>query len=128
VGIPVLQGGEDVNAVIYRQSARALARCFAECLAHLAGPTATIRRPASRRSVRCWKEPSRSRATSLAVTTCRSGRRACRPVQITDTANFRNPHYHRSGDTPETLDYHRLADVVAATALAVERVAERIDG
>jgi len=48
-------------------------------------------------------------------------------VQITDTANFRNPHYHRSGDTPETLDYHRLADVVAATALAVERVAERID-
>jgi Zn-dependent M28 family amino/carboxypeptidase len=46
-------------------------------------------------------------------------------VQITDTANFRNPHYHRPSDTPGTLDYDRLADVIAAAAIAVERVASR---
>jgi hypothetical protein len=44
-------------------------------------------------------------------------------VQITDTANFRNPHYHRPGDLPDTLDFGRLADVVASAALAVERLA-----
>ena len=27
----------------------------------------------------------------------------------TDTAEFRNPHYHRATDTPETLDYVRAA-------------------
>jgi hypothetical protein len=27
---------------------------------------------------------------------------------ITDTAFYRNPNYHDSGDTPETLDYDRL--------------------
>ena len=29
-------------------------------------------------------------------------------VMITDTAFFRNPHYHRKSDTPDTLDYQRL--------------------
>ena len=29
----------------------------------------------------------------------------------TDTAEFRNPHYHRPSDTPETLDYEFLAGV-----------------
>lgn len=33
-------------------------------------------------------------------------------VMVTDTAEFRNPHYHRSTDTPETLDYERMALVV----------------
>ena len=33
-------------------------------------------------------------------------------VLITDTAFMRNPHYHTSHDTPETLDYVRLAEVV----------------
>jgi Zn-dependent M28 family amino/carboxypeptidase len=33
-------------------------------------------------------------------------------VMITDTATFRNPNYHRASDTPETLDYVRLAAVV----------------
>ena len=31
---------------------------------------------------------------------------------LTDTAWFRNPHYHQLGDTPETLDYARLAETV----------------
>lgn len=40
-------------------------------------------------------------------------------VQITDTANFRNPHYHQPTDLPATLDYTRMADLVAATAAVI---------
>jgi len=29
----------------------------------------------------------------------------------TDTAEFRNPHYHQVSDTPETLDYNFLLNV-----------------
>jgi Zn-dependent M28 family amino/carboxypeptidase len=36
----------------------------------------------------------------------------------TDTAEFRNPHYHRDSDTPDTLDYDFIADV---TRLALAR-------
>jgi Zn-dependent M28 family amino/carboxypeptidase len=32
-------------------------------------------------------------------------------VLWTDTANFRNPHYHRPSDTPDTLDYAFMSDV-----------------
>ena len=41
-------------------------------------------------------------------------------VMITDTAPFRNPNYHQSTDTPETLDYDRMARV----ALGIQRVVE----
>jgi hypothetical protein len=34
-------------------------------------------------------------------------------VMVTDTAPFRYPHYHRPSDTPDRLDYERLARVVA---------------
>jgi hypothetical protein len=37
-------------------------------------------------------------------------------LMLTDTANFRNPHYHRTTDLPATLDFRRLAAVTAATA------------
>jgi hypothetical protein len=33
-------------------------------------------------------------------------------VMVTDTAFFRNPNYHRPTDTPDTLDYRRMAQVV----------------
>lgn len=33
-------------------------------------------------------------------------------VMVTDTAFLRNPNYHRPTDTPDTLDYRRMADVV----------------
>lgn len=33
-------------------------------------------------------------------------------VMVTDTAFLRNPNYHTSGDTPDTLDYRRMAQVV----------------
>ncbi len=33
-------------------------------------------------------------------------------IMVTDTAFYRNPNYHAHGDTPETLDYKRMTDVV----------------
>jgi Zn-dependent M28 family amino/carboxypeptidase len=33
-------------------------------------------------------------------------------VMITDTSFFRNPHYHTSRDTPETLDYEKMSQLV----------------
>lgn len=45
-------------------------------------------------------------------------------IQVTNTANFRNPNYHRATDTPDTLDYETLARIVAATALLIERLAD----
>lgn len=44
-------------------------------------------------------------------------------MMITDTANFRYQHYHRSTDTPEKLNYQRLADIVAASALSLAATA-----
>lgn len=35
-------------------------------------------------------------------------------VMLTDTAFFRNPHYHQSSDTPETLNYEKMSAVVDA--------------
>jgi Zn-dependent M28 family amino/carboxypeptidase len=32
-------------------------------------------------------------------------------VMLSDTAYFRNPHYHMSSDTADTLDYDKMADV-----------------
>ena len=37
----------------------------------------------------------------------------------TDTAEFRNPHYHQSTDTPETLDYEFLTGVTRLLVHAV---------
>jgi Zn-dependent M28 family amino/carboxypeptidase len=33
-------------------------------------------------------------------------------IMVTDTAFLRNDNYHEAGDTPETLDYRRMAQVV----------------
>jgi Zn-dependent M28 family amino/carboxypeptidase len=35
-------------------------------------------------------------------------------VMVTDTAFLRNPNYHELGDTPDTLDFERMAKVVRA--------------
>lgn len=42
-------------------------------------------------------------------------------VMITDTSFYRNPHYHTRGDTPETLDYERMARVVDGLEFLVRR-------
>lgn len=44
-------------------------------------------------------------------------------IHVTDTANFRNPHYHRPTDTPDTIDYETVARIGAATALFIEDLA-----
>jgi Zn-dependent M28 family amino/carboxypeptidase len=41
-------------------------------------------------------------------------------VMWTDTSEFRNPHYHRATDTPDTLDYEFMAQV---TRVALARAA-----
>jgi len=33
-------------------------------------------------------------------------------LMVTDTANFRNPNYHRAEDTPDSVDYNSMARVV----------------
>lgn len=38
-------------------------------------------------------------------------------VMITDTANFRNPNYHKGADTMDTLDYAFMAELVESLVL-----------
>jgi len=40
-------------------------------------------------------------------------------VMITDTAFFRNPNYHQTSDTIETLDFDRMREVVKGLYLAI---------
>ncbi len=44
-------------------------------------------------------------------------------VMLTDTAFFRNANYHTPHDTPDTLDYHRMAQVVDGVRGAVDSLA-----
>jgi hypothetical protein len=46
-------------------------------------------------------------------------KRGWKAVMITDTAFYRNPNYHRMTDTPDTLDYERLAHVVTGVYAAM---------
>lgn len=44
-------------------------------------------------------------------------------VMITDTAPFRNPHYHQPTDTIETLDFNRLAAATVGIEMAIRHLA-----
>jgi len=44
-------------------------------------------------------------------------------LMVTDTADFRNPHYHRPTDTPDTLDYAFLTNATAAVGAAIRDLA-----
>lgn len=46
-------------------------------------------------------------------------------VMVTDTALFRYPHYHASTDTPDRIDYERLARVVAGLAQVTADLAQQ---
>lgn len=48
-------------------------------------------------------------------------------VMVTDTANFRNPNYHKATDTPDTLDPAGFARAVRALADAVHALAGPLD-
>jgi len=41
-------------------------------------------------------------------------------LMITDTAFYRNPHYHAAGDTHDKLDYRRMAQVVQSVFAIVQ--------
>jgi Zn-dependent M28 family amino/carboxypeptidase len=43
-------------------------------------------------------------------------------AMLTDTAFYRNPHYHQPSDLPDTLDYTKMAQVVDGLAGAVRAV------
>jgi Zn-dependent M28 family amino/carboxypeptidase len=45
-------------------------------------------------------------------------------IMVTDTAPFRYPHYHASADTPDKIDYERMARVI----VGLERVVEELAG
>ena len=49
-------------------------------------------------------------------------------VMVTDTAFYRNPHYHRPSDLPYTLDYQKSAQVVDGVASAVLGITGDVQG
>jgi hypothetical protein len=46
------------------------------------------------------------------------------PVMISDTAIYRNPHYHTIHDTMDKLDCPRLAEVVRGVFAAVRALTD----
>ncbi len=44
-------------------------------------------------------------------------------VMVTNTLPFRNPHYHAAGDTPDRLDYDRMALVADGLLAVIEALA-----
>jgi Zn-dependent M28 family amino/carboxypeptidase len=44
-------------------------------------------------------------------------------LMITDTSFLRNPNYHEASDTPDTLDYERMAEATRGVTEAVARLA-----
>ncbi len=118
----------DFTAVIHRRRSAALAETFAEALRAVAGDHAAmvLRDPADLPLLgpllRLTVPAVRNFARSDHIPFWQEGLPA---VQLTDTADFRNPHYHTPSDTPDTLDYPHLADIVAASVATVEEVAGR---
>jgi hypothetical protein len=118
----------DWTLVIHRGSSLPLAGALAEALAGIAGRDAvvTIRDPTDLPvvgglvgRVAPW---ARDFVRSDHAELWRAGVPA---ILLTDTADFRNPNYHRPTDTPDTLDYTRIAAIVAATAVVVWRLGGR---
>jgi Zn-dependent M28 family amino/carboxypeptidase len=50
--------------------------------------------------------------------------RGWQAIMVTDTAPFRNPHYHLASDKPETLDYDRLARVTSGLEAVVRALVD----
>ena len=45
-------------------------------------------------------------------------------MMVTDTAPYRYPHYHQASDTPDKLDYDRLARVTDGLVTVMETLAD----
>ena len=48
-------------------------------------------------------------------------------VMVTDTSEYRNPHYHKAGDTAETLDYERMGGAADALEAALWELGNNIE-
>ena len=112
----------DFMALIHDGRARRLAATYAAALAEVAGPHVPVTLPAPGSLARV--APLLVHAIPLVRNFARGDHVAfweagIPALQVTDTANFRYDAYHRPGDTPDRLDYERLASVIAATAGAV---------
>ena len=118
----------DFSAVLFKRSSRTMAALFAAAMRDLTGSGAgavMLRAPIDLPVI----GPLLGRFLPFARNFARSDHlpfwdAGLPAVQITDTADFRNPHYHRETDVPATITMSLVADVVAATAYAVEQLAE----
>lgn len=113
----IAQRRGDFLAVVHRRSSHSLAERFCELAARFELPTVRVRDP------RPDGIPGLLATAALPplATLDRSDhlpfwRRGVPSVLLTDTANLRNHNYHRATDTPDTLDYPRLARLVAVLA------------
>lgn len=113
----------DFLLVIHRRSSRALAGGVRLGAAGVDLPIATLQDPRPER----W---GRRPATLLRPVTSNLDRsdhvpfwnRGIPSNAVTDTANLRNPHYHRPSDTADTLDYDRLAALTDAITHLVQHL------
>jgi Zn-dependent M28 family amino/carboxypeptidase len=112
--------------VVYRSTGLPLVRAVGEGLAAAAGDDTPllVRDPLDLPLIGRflpWIVPTvRHFARSDHVAFWRNGIPA---ILLTDTADLRNPRYHTGLDLPQSIDYQRVADTVAATALAICRLA-----
>ncbi len=113
----------DFTAVIHRRNSREIARSFRERLVSLTGEEKVVG----------IREPGDLPVVGLLLRTflpdfprqfARSDHQVLweegvPTIMVTDTANFRYEHYHRPSDTPDRVDFHRIAAIVSATAALV---------
>lgn len=121
----------DWTLLIHRRASRGLARALADAMVRIAGDGAAVTvcdrgdlpvlGALTRRLVPAVSHLARSDHLAF----WQAGIPA---VLVTDTADFRNPHYHAATDTADTLDYDRLAAIVAATASVLARHAQLLPG
>lgn len=116
----------DWSAIVHRRNSRRLARLVADKLDGVTGETSTILMsdpgdlPLVGGLIRKVAPFVRNFGRSDHIAFWEQNMPA---IMITDTANFRNPHYHQPSDLPDTLDYGHLRQVIAAAAIAIEALA-----
>ncbi|HEX2809777.1 MAG TPA: M28 family peptidase [Kineosporiaceae bacterium] len=113
------QSRGDFLLAVHRASSARAAQCLVGAAAGLRTPLPVL----TARDPRAdgWKGRAATLALPWLANLDRSDhspfwRRGVPAMMVTTTAPFRNRHYHREGDRPETLDYPRLTAVATAVA------------